>query len=82
MADEMQNSTPNQMRMVLTRIGQGSKMVVTGDTDQHDRGFEQNGLCDLMSRVDPDNELINVVQFNKSDIQRNKVIKEILKLYQ
>ena len=82
MADEMQNSTPNQMRMVLTRIGQGSKMVVTGDTDQHDRGFEQNGLCDLMSRVDPDNELINVVQFGPSDIQRNKVIKQILKLYQ
>ena len=82
MADEMQNSTPNQMRMVLTRIGQGSKMVVTGDTDQHDRGFEQNGLWDLVSRITPDDELINVVQFDKSDIQRNKVIKEILKLYQ
>jgi phosphate starvation-inducible PhoH-like protein len=82
MADEMQNSTPNQMRMVLTRIGQGSKMVVTGDVEQHDRGFEQNGLWDLMSRVDPDNELINVVQFGPSDIQRNKVIKQILKLYQ
>jgi len=81
MADEMQNSTPNQMRMVLTRIGQGSKMVVTGDTDQHDRGFEQNGLWDLVSRISPDDELINVVQFAKSDIQRNKVIKEILKLY-
>jgi len=82
MADEMQNSTPNQMRMVLTRIGQGSKMVVTGDTDQHDRGFEKNGLWDLVSRISPDDELINVVQFDKSDIQRNKVIKEILKLYQ
>ena len=82
MADEMQNSTPNQMRMVLTRIGQGSKMVVTGDVEQHDRGFEQNGLWDLMSRVDPDNELINVVKFGQADIQRNKVIKQILKLYQ
>jgi phosphate starvation-inducible PhoH-like protein len=82
MADEMQNSTPNQMRMVLTRIGQGSKMVVTGDVEQHDRGFEQNGLWDLISRVDPDNELINVIQFGPSDIQRNKVIKQILKLYQ
>lgn len=82
MADEMQNSTPNQMRMVLTRIGQGSKMVVTGDVDQHDRGFEQNGLWDLISRVTPDDELINVVQFGQGDIQRNKVIKQILKLYQ
>jgi phosphate starvation-inducible PhoH-like protein len=70
------------MRMVLTRIGQGSKMVVTGDVEQHDRGFEQNGLWDLISRVDPDNELINVIQFGPSDIQRNKVIKQILKLYQ
>jgi len=82
MADEMQNSTPNQMRMVLTRIGQGSKMVVTGDVEQHDRGFEQNGLWDLISRIDPDNELINVVKFGQGDIQRNKVIKQILKLYQ
>jgi len=82
MADEMQNSTPNQMRMVLTRIGQGSKMVVTGDVDQHDRGFEQNGLWDLISRVTPDDELINVVQFGQGDIQRNKVIRQILKLYQ
>jgi phosphate starvation-inducible PhoH-like protein len=81
LADEMQNSTPNQMRMVLTRIGQGSKMVVTGDIEQHDRGFEQNGLWDLVSRINPDNDLINVVQFGQSDIQRNKVIKEILKLY-
>jgi len=81
MADEMQNSTPNQMRMVLTRIGQGSKVVVTGDVEQHDRGFEQNGLWDLISRVDPDNELINVVKFGQGDIQRNKVIKQILKLY-
>jgi phosphate starvation-inducible protein PhoH len=81
LADEMQNSTPNQMRMVLTRIGQGSKMVVTGDIEQHDRGFEQNGLWDLVSRINPDNDLINVVQFGQGDIQRNKVIKEILKLY-
>jgi phosphate starvation-inducible PhoH-like protein len=82
LADEMQNSTPNQMRMVLTRIGQGSKMVVTGDVEQHDRGFEQNGLMDLISRVNPDDELINVVQFGQGDIQRNKVIRQILKLYQ
>ena len=81
LADEMQNSTPNQMRMVLTRIGQGSKMVVTGDTDQHDRGFEENGLADLLGRVDPDDELIHVVRFGNADIQRNKVIRKILSLY-
>jgi len=81
LADEMQNSTPNQMRMVLTRIGQGSKMVVTGDTDQHDRGFEQNGLADLLGRINPDEELINVIKFGTEDIQRNKVIRRILSLY-
>ena len=43
-ADEMQNSTPQQMLMLLTRIGKNSKLVITGDPAQHDRGFEKNGL--------------------------------------
>ena len=49
--DEMQNSTPSQMKMLLTRIGEGSKMVVIGDPNQHDRGFEHNGLIDLLERL-------------------------------
>ena len=39
----MQNATPSQFKMLMTRIGNGSKMIVTGDLEQHDRGFEQNG---------------------------------------
>jgi phosphate starvation-inducible PhoH-like protein len=50
-ADEFQNSTPNQMKMLLTRIGEGSRIIVTGDTQQHDRGYEVNGLSDLLERL-------------------------------
>ena len=51
-ADEAQNMTPNQMLMLLTRIGNNSKMIITGDPKQHDRGFEQNGLTDFLQRYE------------------------------
>ena len=79
--DEMQNSTPSQMKMLLTRIGEGSKMVIAGDVDQHDRGFEENGLSDLVSRLSKDSLSIRHVNFTDDDIVRNEVIKEILSLY-
>ena len=78
--DEMQNSTPNQMKMLLTRIGEGSKMVITGDQRQHERGFEDNGLTDLVNRIyDSDN--IKLIRFSEDDVIRNQVIKEILRMY-
>ena len=80
-ADEMQNSTPSQMKMLLTRIGEESKMVVVGDMDQHERGFEQNGLRDLVQRLEDDLEDIVQVKFTESDVVRNEVIKQILKMY-
>jgi len=49
-ADEMQNSSPMQMKMITTRIGEGSKMVITGDLNQSDR-CEKNGLVDLVERL-------------------------------
>jgi len=49
-ADEMQNSSPVQMKMMTTRIGEGSKMVITGDLNQSDR-CEKNGLVDLVERL-------------------------------
>lgn len=79
-ADEMQNSTPNQMQMVLTRIGDGSKMVITGDPKQHDRGFETNGLMDLVTRLRPSDQVQHVV-FTEAEIERHPVIKEILGWY-
>ena len=49
-ADEMQNSSPNQMLMLTTRLGEGSKMVITGDLKQSDRGVH-NGLADLLQKL-------------------------------
>jgi len=80
-ADEMQNSTPSQMRMVLTRIGEGSKLVLTGDPAQHDRGYDQNGLIDFLTRLGSSSESIQHIKFTDEDIVRHPVIKEILEVY-
>ena len=86
--DEAQNCTVNQMLMILTRIGLNSKMVITGDLTQHDRGFDVNGLGDFIQRLD--NNTINYfnniddiahVHFTEEDIERHPVIKDIMKLY-
>ena len=51
-ADEMQNSTVSQMKMLLTRIGENSRIVITGDLEQHDRKDEINGLEDFLNNED------------------------------
>jgi phosphate starvation-inducible PhoH-like protein len=79
--DEMQNSTPSQMKMLLTRIGDDSKIIVSGDIAQHDRGFENNGLSDLISRILSSSNDISHINFSENDIVRNQVIKEILSMY-
>jgi phosphate starvation-inducible PhoH-like protein len=85
-ADEFQNSTVSQMLMLLTRIGQGSKLCITGDPMQFDRGFEENGLLDLVHRIRSRQDVaiddhIAIVEFCAEDVQRHPVIKKILKLY-
>lgn len=80
--DESQNATPNQMKMVLTRIGEDSRMFITGDVQQHDRGFEKNGLKDFMERLSRANSKhIKMVEFEQGDVERHPVIEEILSLY-
>ena len=79
--DEMQNSTPSQMKMLLTRIGEGSKMVVIGDPNQHDRGFEHNGLIDLLEKLPAPTDNIQNIEFTESDVVRHEVVREILRLY-
>jgi phosphate starvation-inducible PhoH-like protein len=79
-ADEMQLSTVNQMKMLLTRIGEGSKLVITGDVRQCDRGYENNGLIDFMDRLGQ-SDRIKMVRFDNSDIERHPVVQEVLKLY-
>ena len=80
-ADEMQNATINQMKMLLTRLGEGSKMVVTGDLAQADR-VNDNGLvnfCGLLSSKTLKH--IDIVQFDHKDIERHNAVKEVLSLY-
>ena len=81
-ADEMQNSTIGQMKMLLTRLGENSRIVVTGDLDQHDRVGETNGLEDFLNKFrGKRSSSISSFEFEKSDIQREEVVKEVLDLY-
>ena len=81
--DEGQNSSANEMKMLLTRIGEGSTMVVTGDLKQTERSSaNNNGLLDFNSRLESGNlSTIAVNRFTNADIQRHPVIADILKLY-
>jgi len=79
-ADEMQNSTPSQTKMILTRIGDGSRIFITGDLQQHDRGYEANGLKDFLGRIKKSSH-ITVVEFSREDVKRHPVVKEVLELY-
>lgn len=130
--DECQNTSPSQMLMLTTRIGEGSRFVFTGDPYQHDRGTELSGLDDFITRLrlrgtalpcgpsssrsepepepesgsesgsgsgsgcsrggeggdgagyDDDDDgyaFIRVVQFERSDVQRHRVIPQILEMY-
>ena len=81
-ADEMQNATDNQMKMLLTRIGDNSKLIVTGDLDQHDRGYQDNGLKKFTDRLAKKNSnMIGAVEFSKSEVERHPVVTEVLSLY-
>jgi phosphate starvation-inducible PhoH-like protein len=80
-ADEMQNATPNQMKMLLTRIGTGSKMVVTGDLAQADR-LKDNGLLEFIRNLENANSThIKAVKFQHGDIERHDAVREVLQIY-
>jgi phosphate starvation-inducible PhoH-like protein len=84
-ADEMQNSSPKQMKMLLTRLGDDSRMVVTGDLKQSDRSND-NGLYDFINRLQMFestnlNSSIQYVELNDNDIQRSAVVTNVLKIY-
>ena len=81
-ADEMQNATPSQMKMLLTRLGENSKMVVTGDTQQADRRAKDNGLLDFQRLIkDFDSQYIAGVEFAVKDVRRHPAVAEVLKMY-
>jgi len=80
--DEAQNATPNQIKMLLTRIGENSKIVITGDIEQSDRKRSDNGLTDLEQRLKffPI-DTIQLCKFTVIDVQRHPIIEHVLKLY-
>ena len=81
-ADEMQNATPSQCKMLMTRIGEGSKIVITGDVEQADRNRGNNGLMDLCQRLQEGGvKGIAVCHLDNRDIQRHKIIDSVLDLY-
>ena len=85
LADELQNSTPGQMMMLLTRIGDGCKMVVTGDVGQSDlRGV--NGLADFMEKFRRASMAgsmgdIALCELDSEDIQRSAVVQRVHDMY-
>ncbi len=82
-ADEMQNATPGQMKMLLSRIGQGSRITVTGDVEQADRRASDNGLLDLCGKLENQEVVgMDLVRLTARDTQRHPMITSILSLYQ
>jgi phosphate starvation-inducible PhoH-like protein len=84
-ADEMQNSSPNQMKMLTTRIGIHSRLVITGDLDQSDRTTD-NGLKDIMTKIknyknDHHDNMIQIIAMNDSDIERSEIVRKIINIY-
>ena len=81
-ADEMQNATPSQMKMLLTRLGTGSKMVVTGDLQQADRP-SNNGLLEFLGLYNnfQGHRYVDLVKFDVQDVERHEAVKEILSIY-
>lgn len=80
-ADEMQNSTASQMKMLLTRLGENSKMAVTGDLNQSDR-MTDNGLLDFLNKYNKKAPpSISVVQFTARDVVRHPTVSQVLRIY-
>ena len=78
--DEAQNSTPTAMKSFLTRIGDGSKMIILGDIDQTDRRESKNGLLDAIKKLE-NLQKISIFKFTHRDIVRHELIGEILHRY-
>ena len=80
--DEAQNTTPEQMKMFLTRLGFNSKMVITGDVTQIDLpDGKRSGLVEatkILKNVDD----IKTIKFNEKDVVRHRLVQDIVKAYE
>jgi phosphate starvation-inducible PhoH-like protein len=82
LADEMQNSTENQMLMLLTRVGPRTRIVITGDLQQSDLG-DENGLRNLVKNLSLyHTNYIEHVDMDEGDIIRHPAVNEVLKILQ
>ena len=80
--DEAQNTTPVQMKMVLTRLGEDSRMIITGDLSQIDLPSGQlSGLSDAVNRLDQVKG-IGIIRLSGEDVVRHSVVARILKAYE
>ena len=79
--DEAQNTTPAQMKMFLTRIGFGSKVVITGDLTQKDLPHDQASGLDTALRVLRNVEEIGICRLTSSDVVRHPLVQKIVKAY-
>ena len=83
-ADEMQNSTESQMKMMLTRISFNSKLIINGDLNQSDN--HRNGLKDFLNKYEnsknPQKDNIKIVKFKSNNIQRHPIIETVLNIYE
>ena len=68
--------------MLLTRLGENSRLAITGDLEQHDRGNEKNGLDDFLNKFKGKrSDSISSIEFNREDIEREEVVREVLEIY-
>jgi phosphate starvation-inducible PhoH-like protein len=82
-ADEMQNSTISQMKMLLTRLGENSRLVITGDLEQNDLHGVTNGLEDFLNKIKGRrSDSISSIEFDKSQVEREDIVKEVLEIYE
>jgi phosphate starvation-inducible PhoH-like protein len=80
--DEAQNTTPMQMKMFLTRLGFGSKMIVTGDVTQTDLPAGQESGLRVAARLLAGVRGIDFVHLDKSDIVRHTIVQRIIEAYE
>ena len=79
--DEAQNTTKNQMKMFLTRLGESSQAIITGDITQIDLPKKsESGLVHALSILH-DIESLSITEFSKNDIIRSRIVKEIISCY-
>jgi phosphate starvation-inducible PhoH-like protein len=81
-ADEMQNATKSQLKMLMTRISYGSRMVITGDLEQRDRIDGECGLNYFLNEYNPRrHQRFSHIEFGKSDIERHPIISDVLDIF-